>query len=86
MRTLQSRNEQTASCKELMGWISLVISNFGFVLIFFGLHPLLPFAAKPSVEPWVCIVAVAVWPATVLFSVWLIGQGRFPGDRAASGD
>ena len=86
MRRLPSRNEQTASCQELMGWIGLVISNFGFILILFGLHPPLPFAAKPSVEPWVCIVAVAAWPATVLFSVWLIGQGRFPEDRAASED
>ena len=69
-----------------MGWISLVISNLVFVLILVGLYPLLPFFLKPSVEPWVCIVAVMVWPATVLFSVWLIGQGRFPEDRAASAD
>lgn len=86
MGKLQSRNKQTASCNELVGWISLGISNLVFVLILFGLHPPLPFVAKPSVEPWVCIVAVVVWPLAVLFSVWLIGQGRFPEDRAASED
>lgn len=86
MSQLQTQNEQTASCKEVMGWISLVFSNFGFVATLCGLHPMLPLFVKPMVEPWIYVVAVAVWPVTVLFSIWLIGHGRFSEDHAASED
>ena len=51
MSNFPIQNEKTTSRYDFIGWISLVISNFGVVSILVGLHPLLPFVAKPNVEP-----------------------------------
>ena len=70
---------------ELVGWIGLIGSNFLFVAVLFGLRWLMP-SMMPSVQPWIVIVAVCLWPVAVLVSVSLIGRGGFPANSSASGD
>ena len=82
---MSNRRQSPDPVLELVGWIGLIGSNILFVAMLFGLHWLMPIV-KPSVPPWIVIVAVCLWPVAILVSASWIGRGGFPTDPSASED